>query len=110
LRSVDFGAKRLGVVTLSLAALVLSPLGNTQQPEVQFLRTWQPADGKPLAEVSGLTLAADGAVLFTERDRGALWRLAGEEASPTDLAGAGRPFSSKKTVRVPSACAAPVVK
>jgi len=95
-KSRDFGAKRFGFVTLC-ATLALSPLGNAQQSEVQFLRAWQPADGKPLAEVSGFALAADGAVLFVERDRGALWRLAGEEATPTDLAGTGRPFSSKKT-------------
>lgn len=97
LKSRSFGPRRFGVVALWCAALVLSPLCAAQQSEVQFLRAWQPADGKPLAEVSGFAFAADGTVLFVERDRGALWRLAGEEATPTDLAGTGRPFDSKKT-------------
>lgn len=92
-----FGTRCFGTAVLSCAALVLSPLCGAQQPEVQFLRSWQPADGGPLAEVSGFVVAADGTALFVERDRGALWRLAGEEAKPTDLAGSGRAFSSKKT-------------
>ncbi|HEY6240253.1 MAG TPA: tetratricopeptide repeat protein, partial [Burkholderiales bacterium] len=73
----------------------MSPLVAAQ--EIQFLRAWQPADGKPLGELSGLALTPDGTVLFVERDRGALWRLVGEAATPIDLAGTGRPFSSKKT-------------
>ncbi len=99
LKLCDSGAKRLGIVlVLWCAGLVSNQATFAQQPELQFLRAWQPADGKSLAEVSGMTVAVDGTVLFVERDRGALWRVAGEAANPTDLAGTGRrPFTSKKT-------------
>lgn len=85
-------------VLASCAALLLGHAAAAQQaPGVEFLRAWQPTDGKALAEVSGMTFAADGTVLFVERDRGALWRLTRETAAPTDLAGSGRPFKSTKT-------------
>ena len=82
---------------LACAALFLGQAALAQQPEVQFLRTLQPAEGKPLSEMSGLALAADGAVLIVERDRGALWRLTEESATSAELSGRDRPFSSKKT-------------
>jgi tetratricopeptide (TPR) repeat protein/DNA-binding beta-propeller fold protein YncE len=82
----------LACVVLFVAQPILA-----QQPEVQFLRAWQPAEGGPLAEVSGLTLAADGAVLMVERNRGALWRLVGDTVTSVELAGQGHPFTSKKT-------------
>ncbi|HYA47637.1 MAG TPA: tetratricopeptide repeat protein [Burkholderiales bacterium] len=94
----DPRAGRFGVVlALCCAEIALSP-AFAQRPEIQFLRTWEPTtEGAQLSEVSGLALAEDGTVLFVERDRGALWRLAGERAKPTDLAGGGRAFTSKKT-------------
>ncbi|HEY7674830.1 MAG TPA: tetratricopeptide repeat protein [Burkholderiales bacterium] len=94
-KSCDSGARRSGIVFALCAGLALSR-AFAQQPELQFLRSWQPAGDTPLSEVIGMTLAADGTVLFVERDRGALWRLAGEAAKSTDLAGSGRPFTSKK--------------
>ena len=84
-------------ILLSCAALVLSQVAVAQPSEVQFLRSWQPADRTVLAEVRGVAFAADGTLLISERGRGALWRLAGEAATPTDLAGRDRSFSSKKT-------------
>lgn len=84
-------------ILLSCAALVLSQAAVAQRSEVQFLRSWQAADRAVLEEVRGVTFAADGTLLFSERGRGAVWRLAGETATPTDLAGRDRSFSSKKT-------------
>jgi len=84
-------------ILLSCAALVLSHAAVAQRSEVQFLRSWQAADRAVLEEVRGVTYAADGTLLFSERGRGALWRLAGETVTPTELAGKDRSFSSKKT-------------
>ena len=57
------------------------------QSEVQFLRSWQPADNRQVSDVSGMTYGADGGLLYIDRNRGALWRLAGETASATELSG-----------------------
>lgn len=96
-KSCESGAGRFGIVFALFCAWLALSQASAQQPEVQFVRSWQSTEGTPLSEVSGMTLATDGTVLFVERDRGALWRLAGEAAKPTDLAGSGRPFTSKKT-------------
>src|SRR5262245_54889627 len=82
---------------LACAALVLSQAVLAQRPEVQFLRSWQATDRALLAEVRGIAFAADGSLLISERGRGALWRLAGETVTPTELAGRDPSFSSKKT-------------
>src|SRR3970282_941228 len=84
-------------VLLACAALVRSQTTIAQRSEVQFLRSWQPADRAMLEEARGVTFAADGTLLLSERGRGAMWRLAGETATPTDRAGRDRSFSSKKT-------------
>lgn len=95
-KSCNFRAGRFGIaLALCCAGPALSP-GFAQQPEIQFLRSWQPTESGPLSEMSGMTLAADGAVLFVERDRGALWRIEGALPKSIDLAGSGRPFTSKK--------------
>jgi tetratricopeptide (TPR) repeat protein/DNA-binding beta-propeller fold protein YncE len=95
-KSCNLRAGRFGIVlALSCAGLATNPVF-AQQAEIQFLRSWQPVDGGPLSEMSGMTVAADGAVLFVERDRGALWRVEGASSKPIDLAGSNRPFSSKK--------------
>ena len=44
-----------------------------------------------------MALAADGTLYIIERERGALWRIAGEAATPVELAGKDLPFDSKKT-------------
>ena len=68
-----------------------------QPLEVQFVRAWQPpAKGLDLSELAGFTLAPDGVVYAMDRDRGALWRIAGDEATATELAGKERPFEAKK--------------
>src|SRR5262245_16496049 len=43
-----------------------------------------------------MTLGADGTLYIIERERGALWRVVGENATATDLAGKDLPFDSKK--------------
>jgi len=63
---------------------------------VQFVRSWQPANKEILSEPSGMALAADGTLYLIERERGALWRIAGEAATAVDLAGKELPFDSKK--------------
>ena len=96
-KSCESGAKRLGLVlVLCCTGLAVGPV-SAQQTEIQFLRSWQPLEPGPLSELSGMALAADGAVLFVERDRGALWRVDGPTPRQTDLTGSGRPFTSKKT-------------
>jgi tetratricopeptide (TPR) repeat protein/sugar lactone lactonase YvrE len=88
---------RLPALLLCAAGLLFAHAGVAQQAsEIQFLRAWQPAEGKPIAELSGLAFGPDGSVLLTERDRGALWRIAGEAANATELAGKDRPFRSRK--------------
>jgi tetratricopeptide (TPR) repeat protein/sugar lactone lactonase YvrE len=86
----------IGNVLLCCAALVLSQASLAQPPEVQFLRSWRPADSAALADVRGIAYAADGTLLFSDRARGAMWRLAGEAAAAVDLPGSGRLFSTKK--------------
>lgn len=78
--------------------LALAGRAATAQPlEVQFVRAWQPpARGLDLAELSGFALAPDGTVFAMDRDRGALWRIAGNEATAIELAGKDRPFEAKK--------------
>src|SRR5262245_7005421 len=43
-----------------------------------------------------MTLGADGTLYIIERERGALWRVVGENATATELAGKDLPFDSKK--------------
>ena len=78
--------------------LALVGIAATAQPlEVQFVRAWQPpARSLDLSELSGFALAPDGTVFAMDRDRGALWRIAGNEATSTELAGKERPFEAKK--------------
>ncbi|HXU42501.1 MAG TPA: tetratricopeptide repeat protein [Burkholderiales bacterium] len=68
-----------------------------QQSEVQFLRTWQAGEKMPFSDLSGLTMAPDGTVFWLERDRGQMWRVAGDAASAVDLAGKEHAFEAKKT-------------
>jgi len=83
-------------IVLALCCAGLAGQAVSQQPGIQFLRSWQPVEGGPVSELSGMAVAVDGTVLFVERDRGALWRVEGASSKPTELAGSGRPFSSKK--------------
>ncbi len=83
-------------VAVFAAAWSLSLAAAAQQPEVQFLRSWQPTDRGVFSELSGFALAGDGAVLVADRDRGALWRVTGESASAVDVAGSGKAFEAKK--------------
>ena len=70
------------VLALACVAAGAQPL------EVQFVRAWQPpAKGLDLSELSGFALAPDGAVYAMDRDRGALWRIAGDEASAPTTTG-----------------------
>src|SRR4029077_17270751 len=59
LRVLERMPVRSAKILLACTALLLGQIAAAQQPEVQFLRTWQPTDGKLLAEVSGFALAAD---------------------------------------------------
>src|SRR4029453_955844 len=79
-------------------ALVLACSFAAAQPlEVQFVRAWQPpAKSLDLSELSGFALAPDGTVFAMDRDRGALWRIAGDEATAPEIAGKDRPFEAKK--------------
>jgi tetratricopeptide (TPR) repeat protein/DNA-binding beta-propeller fold protein YncE len=83
----------LGCV-LGLASMVAS----AQPQEVQLVRAWQPADRSiDLSELSGVALAADGALYFMDRDRGALWRIGADStANAVQLTGKERPFEAKK--------------
>ena len=82
---------------LAAALLIcLAQAAFAQQAAVQFIRAWQPAEGRALGELRALAYAADGAQLFVERDRGALWRVKGDAATPTELSGRDRPFTSSK--------------
>jgi tetratricopeptide (TPR) repeat protein/DNA-binding beta-propeller fold protein YncE len=78
--------------------LALAAFATLAQPvEVQFVRTWQPpAKSLDLSELSGFALAPDGTVFAMDRDRGVLWRIAGNEATATELTGKERPFEAKK--------------
>ncbi len=78
--------------------LALVGIAATAQPlEVQFVRAWQPpARSLDLSELSGFALAPDGTVFAMDRDRGALWRIAGNDATSTELVGKERPFEAKK--------------
>jgi tetratricopeptide (TPR) repeat protein/DNA-binding beta-propeller fold protein YncE len=78
------------------AAWSLSLAAAAQQPEVQFLRSWQPTERGVFSELSGFALAGDGAVLVADRDRGVLWRVTADAASAIELAGSGRAFDAKK--------------
>ena len=84
------------IVAIAWAAWFLSFAAVAQQPEVQFLRSWQPAERGVFSEPSGFALAADGAALVADRDRGVLWRVTADSATATELAGDGRAFSAKK--------------
>jgi tetratricopeptide (TPR) repeat protein/DNA-binding beta-propeller fold protein YncE len=83
-------------VAVAWAAWLLSFAAAAQQPEVQFLRSWQPAERGVFSEPSGLALSADGAALVADRDRGVLWRVTEQSATATELAGDGRAFGAKK--------------
>jgi tetratricopeptide (TPR) repeat protein/DNA-binding beta-propeller fold protein YncE len=83
-------------VAVAGAAWLLSLAAAAQQPEVQFLRSWQPAERGVFSEPSGLALAADGAALIADRDRGVLWRVTADKAAAIELAGSGRAFDAKK--------------
>ena len=67
-----------------------------QQSEIQFLRTWQAGEKMPFSDLSGLTMASDGTVFWVERDRGQMWRVAGDQVSAIDLAGKELAFEAKK--------------
>ena len=86
-----------GYSRLALAICFWSSAAAAQQGEVQFLRSWQPANKEILSEPSGMALGADGTLYLIERERGALWRIAGEAATAIELAGKDLPFDSKKT-------------
>lgn len=90
-------AARCRGILLASAAIALSQAALAQRSEVQFLRSWQSADRAVLAEARGIAFAPDGTLLISERGRGAVWRLAGESATPIELAGKDRSFSSTKT-------------
>jgi tetratricopeptide (TPR) repeat protein/DNA-binding beta-propeller fold protein YncE len=79
-------------------ALALALAGAAAQPaEIEFVRAWQPAARTlDLDELSGFALAPDGTVYAMDRDRGVLWRIAGSEATATELTGKERPFEAKK--------------
>ena len=84
-------------VALAALALCLFAAGaSAQQPEVQFVRSWQPANRDTLSEPSGIALGTDGVLYIIERERGALWRVEGENATAIELAGKDLPFDSKK--------------
>jgi tetratricopeptide (TPR) repeat protein/DNA-binding beta-propeller fold protein YncE len=68
-----------------------------QQSEIQFLRTWQAPEKTTFSDLSGLTMAPDGSVYWVERDRGQMWRVAGDAATSVDLAGKELAFEAKKT-------------
>ena len=74
-------------VAVARAAWLLSLAAAAQQPEVQFLRAWQPAERGMFSELSGFALAADGSALIADRDRGVLWRVTADTATATELAG-----------------------
>lgn len=50
----------------------------------------------PFSDLFALTMAPDGAVFWTERDSGQLWRVAGDQASAVPLAGKDLAFEAKK--------------
>ena len=80
-------------LVLACALSVASLAALAQQPEVQFVRAWQPAARTlDLSELSGFALAPDGTVFVLERDKGALWRISGDSATSVELAGKERPF------------------
>ncbi len=83
---------------LAAAALTafVACAAQAQAPEVQFVRSWQAGERSAFSDLSGLALAADGTVYFVERDRGALWRISGDQAVAVDLAGKERAFEAKK--------------
>jgi len=82
---------------LACALVPACSMAAAQPLEVQFVRAWQPpAKGLDLSELAGFALAPDGVVYAMDRDRGALWRIAGDEATATELAGKERPFEAKK--------------
>ncbi len=83
-------------VAVFAAAWSLSLAAAAQQPEVQFLRSWQPADRGVFSELSGFALATDGSALIADRDRGAVWRVTAESAVATEIAGSGKAFDAKK--------------
>ena len=90
------GYSRLGFLSLLLSAL-LCQRAVAQQPEVQFLRAWQAEERGAFEDFSGFSLAPDGSVIIADRERGALWRIAGNAASSTPIAGAkDLPFEAKK--------------
>src|SRR5438105_4290105 len=49
---------------LALLSCALSLVSWAQQPEVQFVRSWQAEKNIPFSDLSGLALRADGTVLF----------------------------------------------
>ena len=49
------------------------------------------------SDLSGLTMAPDGSVFWVERDKGQMWRVAGDTATAVDLAGKELAFEAKKT-------------
>lgn len=82
-----------------LAALLcgLAISAAAQQPEVQFIRSWQAQEDGALSEVSGFSLAPDGTAYIADRDHGFLWRITADAAGSTPIAGEkGRPFDAKK--------------
>jgi len=84
------------LAAVALVAVVACD-ARAQTPEVQFLRSWQAGERSAFSDLSGLTLAPDGTIYFVERDRGALWRVSGEQpATSVELSGKERPFDAKK--------------
>ena len=82
---------------LGFLSLLLSAAAAAQQPEVQFLRAWQADERGAFQDFSGFSLAPDGTVFIADRERGALWRIAGNAATSTPIAGTkDLPFEAKK--------------
>jgi tetratricopeptide (TPR) repeat protein/DNA-binding beta-propeller fold protein YncE len=90
--AVNPGYSRLGFLCLLLSAAAVA-----QQPEVQFLRVWQAEERGAFQDFSGFAVAPDGTVFIADRERGALWRIADNAATPTPIAGTkDLPFEAKK--------------
>ncbi len=90
--AVNPGYSRLGFLYLLLSAAAVA-----QQPEVQFLRVWQAEERGAFQDFGGFSVAPDGTVFITDRERGALWRIADNAATSTPIAGTkDLPFEAKK--------------
>ena len=71
-----------GYSRLGFLCLLLSAAAAAQQPEIQFVRSWQAPERGAFEEPSGFAVAPDGTAFIADRERGALWRIP-NAASPT---------------------------